>query len=33
MANMRMYYEKKLADYPDLVDLITFRKIDRKSVV
>ena len=27
MANMRMYYEKKLADYPDLVDLITFRKM------
>lgn len=27
MANMKRYYEKKFADYPDLVDLLTFRKM------
>ena len=27
MANMRRYYEKKFGDYPDLVDLLTFRKM------
>lgn len=27
MANMRRYYEKKFADYPDLVGLLTFRKM------
>ena len=27
MTNMKRYYEKKFADYPDLVDLLTFRKM------
>ena len=27
MANMKRYYEKKFASYPDLVDLLTFREM------
>lgn len=27
MANMRKYYEKKLARYPDIVDILTFREM------
>lgn len=27
MANMRRYYEKKRAGYPDLVNLLTFREM------
>lgn len=27
MANMRRYYEKKFANYPDIVDVLTFREM------
>ena len=27
MANLKRYYEKKFANYPDLVDLLTFREM------
>lgn len=27
MANIRKYYERKFAEYPDVVDLLTFRQM------